>query len=50
MNEESRAVAESYDYTVSEYVASEPRLAAVDHAPPIPDYLQDTYWWAFLRA
>ena len=49
MNEESRAVAEPYDYAVSEYVASEPRLAAVDHAPPIPDYLQDTYWWAYLH-
>ncbi len=49
MNEDSRAVAESYDYTVSEYVAPEPRLAAVDHAPPIPDYLQDTYWWAYLH-
>jgi len=49
MNEDSRGVAERYDYAVSEYVAPEPRLAAVESVPPIPDYLQDTYWWAYLH-
>ena len=49
MTEDSRAVAESYDYTVSDFATSEPRLAAVNTAPPIPDYLQETYWWAYLH-
>jgi len=49
MNEESRAVAERYEYTPGSYSAPEARLAAVKAAPPIPDYLQDTYWWAYLH-
>jgi len=49
MSEESRAVAEGYDYTVSDYPATEPRLAAVQTPPAIPEYLQDTYWWAYLH-
>jgi ubiquinone/menaquinone biosynthesis C-methylase UbiE len=49
MSEDSRAVAERCDYTVSEFATPEPRLAAVKSVPPIPDYLQDTYWWAYLH-
>jgi ubiquinone/menaquinone biosynthesis C-methylase UbiE len=49
MNEESRVLAEQYDYPLGEYAATEPRLASVKAAPPIPDYLQDTYWWAYLH-
>jgi len=49
MSEESRAVAERYDYTVSDFAAPEPRLAAVKSPPAIPEYLQDTYWWAYLH-
>jgi len=49
MSEESRAVAERYDYAVSDYAAPEPRLAAVQAPPAIPEYLQDTYWWAYLH-
>jgi ubiquinone/menaquinone biosynthesis C-methylase UbiE len=49
MSEDSRAVAEHCDYAVSEFAAPEPRLAAVKTVPPIPDYLQDTYWWAYLH-
>ena len=49
MSEDSRAVAEHCDYAVSEFAAPEPRLAAVKSVPPIPDYLQDTYWWAYLH-
>jgi ubiquinone/menaquinone biosynthesis C-methylase UbiE len=49
MNEESRAIAETYGFTTGDYAAQQARLAAVKPAPPIPDYLQDTYWWAYLH-
>ena len=49
MNDDSRAVAENYGYAVSEYSPAEPRPATLNVAPPIPDYLQDTYWWAYLH-
>ena len=50
MSEDSRAVAARYDCPVTEYAAPEPRLAAVKSAPPpIPEYLEDTYWWAYLH-
>ncbi|HEX9174055.1 MAG TPA: methyltransferase domain-containing protein, partial [Telluria sp.] len=49
MNEDSRAVAHDYGYTTGGYPAQEARAAAVKAAPPIPDYLQDTYWWAYLH-
>jgi ubiquinone/menaquinone biosynthesis C-methylase UbiE len=49
MSEESRAVADSYDYEVSDYTAPKPRLAPVQAPPTIPEYLQDTYWWAYLH-
>jgi ubiquinone/menaquinone biosynthesis C-methylase UbiE len=49
MSEESRAVADRYDYEVSDYTAPEPRLARVQAPPTIPEYLQDTYWWAYLH-
>jgi len=49
MNDDSRAVAENFDYAVSGYSAPESSLAAVKPAPEIPDYLQETYWWAYLH-
>ncbi len=49
MTDDSRAVAENIDYAVSDYSAAEPRLAAVESPPDVPDYLQDTYWWAYLH-
>jgi ubiquinone/menaquinone biosynthesis C-methylase UbiE len=49
MSEDSRAVAERYDYTVSDFATPEPHLAAVKAVPPIPDYLQETYWLAYLH-
>lgn len=53
MNDDSRAVAETYDDVVidralpeeQQYPVQPPHLTA----PPIPDYLQDTYWWAYLH-
>ncbi|MGD8358212.1 MAG: rhodoquinone biosynthesis methyltransferase RquA [Lysobacterales bacterium] len=44
MNEDSRAIAESVDYATGSYSSAEARLA-----PQIPEYLQDTYWWAYLH-
>jgi len=49
MNEESRALAENYGFTAGDYAAQQARTTAVKPAPPIPDYLQDTYWWAYLH-
>lgn len=49
MNEDSRAVAEDYGFTAGDYTAKDTHVTAVKAAPPIPDYLQDTYWWAYLH-
>ena len=51
MNDDSRAVAENFDYSVEGYSRGEARPAAVTPAPApeIPEYLQDTYWWAYLH-
>ena len=49
MNEESQALAEDCGFTSGDYAAKQAQLAAVKSAPPIPDYLQDTYWWAYLH-
>lgn len=49
MNDDSRAAAESYDLDISGYELPEGGLSAVKTAPEIPEYLQDTYWWAYLH-
>ena len=49
MNENSRAVAENFDYADKGYSAPESRLTGVTAAPEIPEYLQNTYWWAYLH-
>ena len=61
MNDDSRALAQSYHYELSDEVVdiaaqnagnASPNFLAEASAkaapPPIPDYLQDTYWWAYL--
>jgi len=45
MNDDSREIAEDYSYEVGDQSAGEAALVP----PPIPDYLQDTYWWAYLH-
>lgn len=47
MTEDSRAIAEDYPYTghVDGDTGQAPHLTP----PGIPDYLQDTYWWAYLH-
>ena len=51
MNDDSRAIAEDYTYAADDRTLS--TEAAVSGAstapPPIPDYLQDTYWWAYVH-
>jgi len=49
MTDDSRAVAENFDYAVSGYSTPDSTLSAVKPVPEIPDYLQDTYWWAYLH-
>ena len=51
MNDDSRGVADTYDCMVTDQDSQEgepvPLMPAA--APAIPDYLQDTYWWAYLH-
>jgi len=50
MNDDSRAIAEDYPYEVGDHAAQETAVRTVPLTPPsIPDYLQDTYWWAYLH-
>jgi ubiquinone/menaquinone biosynthesis C-methylase UbiE len=49
MNDDSRALAETYDYSVGDYSGGDRHLTAVRAAPKIPEYLHDTYWWAYLH-
>jgi hypothetical protein len=51
MNDDSRAVAENFDYSVEGYSHGEtnPAVATPAPVPEIPEYLQDTYWWAYLH-
>jgi ubiquinone/menaquinone biosynthesis C-methylase UbiE len=50
MNDDSRAVAEDYTYAMGDNTGREAAVRVNPLAPPsIPDYLQDTYWWAYLH-
>ena len=49
MSDDSRAVAENFDHAARGLSTPESTLAAVKSAPEIPEYLQDTYWWAYLH-
>ena len=49
MNDDSRILAESYPYTIDDEVVPETGQASPLVPPSIPDYLQDTYWWAYLH-
>jgi len=46
MNDDSRAIAQSYYYEQGDYDLAG---TSAKTSPPIPDYLQDTYWWAYLH-
>lgn len=49
MNDENRALAENYHYRVDENTIPEAGHVTPMVPPSIPDYLQDTYWWAYLH-
>lgn len=51
MSEESRGLAENYVFNDGDGngTTAVRRLATVPATPPIPEYLQDTYWWAYLH-
>jgi len=50
MNDDSRAIAEDYSYEVGDQLGREATAKVVEtKPPPIPDYLQDTYWWAYVH-
>lgn len=50
MNDDSRAIAEIYPYEVDDQTGCEAAVDAASRTPPaIPDYLQDTYWWAYVH-
>ncbi len=50
MNDDLRIPAESYHYETDDHAVHEAgRVAPAAVPPPIPDYLQDTYWWAYLH-
>ena len=49
MNDDSRAVADTYHYEAGELAGQETGHLIPSVPPAIPDYLQDTYWWAYLH-
>ncbi len=50
MNDDSGATQEQLEPAeMSGPATPEPRLATVPAAPQIPDYLEETYWWAYLH-
>ena len=49
MSDNSRAAAENFDHASRGISASDSTLTAPKLAPEIPEYLQDTYWWAYLH-
>ena len=50
MNEDPTAFQEQYEQDkIASPVTPGPQLAAVAATPKIPDYLEETYWWAYLH-
>ncbi len=49
MNDDLRDVDQDYQYPESNSVEAVVESVAIISPPPIPDYLQDTYWWAYLH-
>ncbi|NOR20773.1 MAG: methyltransferase domain-containing protein [Xanthomonadales bacterium] len=49
MNDDSRVLAQTYRYDLDDQAAEEPGYTEQKLPPAIPDYLQDTYWWAYLH-
>jgi len=49
MNDDSRVATEDFRYPLDENAIPEAAQVAPMVPPSIPDYLQDTYWWAYLH-
>ena len=49
MNDDSRVATENFHYGIEENAITEPGQVAPMVPPSIPDYLQDTYWWAYVH-
>ena len=49
MNDDSRDLAQDYHFQVDNQPEDTIAPAVVVTVPDIPDYLQDTYWWAYLH-
>ena len=49
MNDDSRDLAENYHYEVASHTEQAAARVVPAKPPSIPDYLQDTYWWAYLH-
>jgi ubiquinone/menaquinone biosynthesis C-methylase UbiE len=49
MNDDSRVLAQTYRYEVDEEAAEDPAYVAEMAPPSIPDYLRETYSWAYLH-
>ena len=50
MNDDTGALTETYEQVQHDGSANpKPLLAPVPTSPKIPDYLQETYWWAYLH-
>jgi len=49
MNDDSRDLAQDYNYQADNQLEDTIAPALAVGPPDIPDYLQDTYWWAYLH-
>jgi ubiquinone/menaquinone biosynthesis C-methylase UbiE len=49
MNDDSRVLAENYNYQTGDDATQDAAQTVPIVPPSIPEYLQDTYWWAYLH-
>lgn len=49
MNDDSRAAEDNYHFDIENHVQQEATPVVTLAPPSIPDYLQDTYWWAYIH-
>ncbi len=49
MDDNSRVITKNYSPSLREFSTSEFQSADVQPCPKIPEYLQNTYWWAYLH-
>jgi hypothetical protein len=49
MNDDSREAEDNYHFEIDTNAQQDATIVAALAPPSIPDYLQDTYWWAYLH-